>query len=126
MILGSLSSYSQYPTVKTIGKDTVVIMTVKQGQEINETFSVLKDSIGRLNNSLTETSSELFLVKNKSLKLDSTLKVTSNSLLVSEEEIKRLNTLIKKNESSYWQEKRTWAGWMFFSFMVTVLVGALK
>ena len=125
-MLVSLSSYCQYPAIKTIGKDTVVIMTVKQGQEINETFSVLKDSIGRLNNSLTETSSELFLVKNKSLKLDSTLKVTSSSLLISEEEIKRLNSLVKKNESTYWQEKKIWAGWMFFSVVVTVMLGVLK
>ena len=37
-MLVSLSSYSQYPTVKTIGKDTVVIMTVKQGEDINQRF----------------------------------------------------------------------------------------
>jgi len=125
-MLVSLLSYSQYPTVKTIGKDTVVIMTVKQGEDINKTFSVLKDSINILNTNSIKANNELLSAKDKNIKLDSTLQLASNSLLTSENEIKRLNALIKKNESYYWQEKRTWAGWMFFSFMVTVLVGALK
>lgn len=45
MMLASLSSYCQYPLVKTIGKDTVVIMTVKQGEDINKQFNALGDSI---------------------------------------------------------------------------------
>lgn len=48
-MLVSLSSYCQYPTVKTIGKDTVVIMTVKQGQDINNQFTLLNDSLSALN-----------------------------------------------------------------------------
>jgi hypothetical protein len=48
-MLVSLSSYSQYPTVKTIGKDTVVIMTLKQGEDINNQFTLLKDSLSTLN-----------------------------------------------------------------------------
>ena len=48
-MLVSLSSYCQYPTVKTIGKDTVVIMTIKQGEDINNQFTVLKDSLSTLN-----------------------------------------------------------------------------
>ena len=49
LMLVSLSSYCQYPTVKTIGKDTVVIMTVKQGEDINNQFTLLKDSLSTLN-----------------------------------------------------------------------------
>lgn len=48
-MLVSLSSYCQYPTVKTIGKDTVVIMTIKQGEDINNQFTLLKDSLSTLN-----------------------------------------------------------------------------
>ena len=48
-MLVSLSSYSQYPTVKTIGKDTVVIMTLKQGEDINNQFTLLKDSLSTVN-----------------------------------------------------------------------------
>lgn len=50
----SLSSYCQYPTVKTIGKDTVVIMTLKQGEDINNQFTSLKDSLS-IANELTLT-----------------------------------------------------------------------
>lgn len=49
MMLGSLSSYCQYPTIKTIEKDTVVIMTVKQGKDINRRFTMLSDSIQKIN-----------------------------------------------------------------------------
>lgn len=49
MILVGLSSYSQYPTVKTIGKDTVVLMTLKQGEDINKRFVILNDSIKNIN-----------------------------------------------------------------------------
>lgn len=48
-MLVSLSSYCQYPTVKTIGKDTVVIMTLKQGEDINNQFTLLKDSLSTVN-----------------------------------------------------------------------------
>jgi uncharacterized protein (DUF3084 family) len=45
----SLSSYCQYPVVKTIGKDTVVIMTIRQGEDINKQFTLLKDSLSSVN-----------------------------------------------------------------------------
>ena len=45
LITANLSAFCQYPVVKTLGKDTVVIMTLKQGEDINKQFSVLKDSI---------------------------------------------------------------------------------
>ena len=44
--------YCQYPITKKIGEDTVVIMTLKQGEQINKTFnkfgqdlSLTKDSL---------------------------------------------------------------------------------
>lgn len=49
MMLVSLSSFSQYPAVKVIGKDTVVLMTLKQGEDINDQFTLLKDSLSALN-----------------------------------------------------------------------------
>lgn len=48
-------SYAQYPIVKKMGNDSVVIMTTSQGRKINELFEKndkdlvkLKDSIGTL------------------------------------------------------------------------------
>lgn len=54
----SNSSYCQYPMVKKIGNDSVVLMTLKQGDEINNNFRKLKDSISYLQ------------LKNDSLKMD--------------------------------------------------------
>lgn len=41
----SSSLYAQYPIVKKIGNDTVVIMTLKQGEEVNKKFEYLQDSL---------------------------------------------------------------------------------
>jgi len=48
-MLGSLISYSQsYPIAKTIGNDSVVIITVKQAENINSTHTKLTDSLKNL------------------------------------------------------------------------------
>ena len=41
-------SQSQYPTVKKIGNDSVLIITLKQGDQMNKKFSSLSDSIKTL------------------------------------------------------------------------------
>ena|GEM_PF-2590308 len=41
----SNSTYSQYPQVKKIGNDSIVLITLKQGNDINKQFSVLRDTI---------------------------------------------------------------------------------
>lgn len=45
-------SYSQYPVVKKIGNDSIVLITLKQGNEINNQFSRMNDSIKKLNTSI--------------------------------------------------------------------------
>jgi len=48
-MLVSLISYSQsYPIAKTIGKDSVVIITTKQAEDINASHNKLTDSIKAL------------------------------------------------------------------------------
>ena len=53
LIAGAISSYCQYPISKVIGKDTVVIMTVKQANEINILFKSYGNTIDLLKDSLT-------------------------------------------------------------------------
>ena len=48
LIILSLSSLAQYPAVKKIGKDSVVIITLEQGNQINKKFVILEDSIKSL------------------------------------------------------------------------------
>jgi len=52
MILVVSSSYSQYPIIKKIGNDSLILMTLKQGDDINKSFiqsqkklDSLKDSV---------------------------------------------------------------------------------
>lgn len=61
MILLSVSSYSQYPIIKKIKDDSVVIMTVKQGNEINALYLRYNETIDSL--------------KNKTIKDDSILNI---------------------------------------------------
>lgn len=45
LLVTSNSLYAQYPVVKKIGNDTLVLMTLKQGQEVNKKFEILQDSL---------------------------------------------------------------------------------
>lgn len=48
LTLGALSGFSQlntYPKTKKIGQDSVVIITIKQADEINNAFRTYRDSI---------------------------------------------------------------------------------
>jgi hypothetical protein len=72
-MLVSLSSYCQYPTVKTIGKDTVVIMTVKQGEDINNQFTLLKDSLSTLNQTTLTLRNQLASMGTKNIQLSTNL-----------------------------------------------------
>ena len=126
MILANLSSYCQYPVTKTIGKDTVVIMTVKQAEEINRKFLDLRDSISSLGKTVTTSKVEIDSLKTEKQKLDSNLVFTSEKLFNSDKKVEELNIFVKDKDRDYWKEKRTWAGWMFLSFLTTVGVALLN
>ena len=66
MILVSVSSFSQYPQIKKIKDDSVVIMTIDQGKEINALYIGYNKTIDSL--------------KNKSIKDDSLLNVYTNKV----------------------------------------------
>lgn len=55
MITGLGSLYAQYPVLKKIGKDSVILISVKQGQEINKQFDKSKAEISALKDSLAKT-----------------------------------------------------------------------
>jgi uncharacterized coiled-coil DUF342 family protein len=58
MILIANLSYSQYPIIKKIGEDSVVLITIKQGEDINKKFIENKKKLDLLKDSV-------FLEKNK-------------------------------------------------------------
>lgn len=59
MLLISNSTYSQYPQVKKIGSDSIVLITLKQGNEINKQFGLLKDTINVLKANSSKLQEEL-------------------------------------------------------------------
>jgi len=91
MMLASLLSYSQYPTTKVINGETVVIMTVQQGENINNKFVGLKKDIDSLNTTLTNTKRDLNFS-------DRQLKILQNELKYINDTIRSKNELIKYYE----------------------------
>ena len=65
MILQSVSSYSQYPLIKKIKDDSVVIMTVKQGNEINALYLRYNQAIDSLTNKTIKDDSILNIYSTK-------------------------------------------------------------
>jgi len=84
MIMVSHLSWSQYPLIKKLGKDEVVIMTVKQGEDINNKFSLLKDSISKVKTKLTSVQNSLTdsirAINRERDRLTTELRITKNDL----------------------------------------------
>lgn len=97
-MLVSHLSYSQYPTVKTIGKDTVVIMTLKQGEDINNQFTILKDSLLQLNETTLMLRKQMSSMGVRNIQL-------STNLSKSKDEIGVLNTTVDLYKLKYEESK---------------------
>jgi len=112
-ILVASSSYSQYPIIKKIGKDSLILMTLKQGDDINKSFSEYRKKLDLLNDSVAA----------KVLLIDS-LNIEFNKLDKKREEYKlryeeRLNMPMVKYQ--YQSD-----GWEFAQKMVLVGVIVLQ
>ena len=114
MMLVSLSTFAQYPTIKKIKGQQVVIMTVKQAEAINNKFQALEDSIAQLNSELNGCGTSLNFTQDK-------LENTQSQLVIKDEIIentnKRLQLEIKRQDKLEWNDK-------FARKRVTLGVGA--
>jgi hypothetical protein len=114
-ILGFHTTYSQYPIIKKIKQDSVIILTVKQGEQINNLYKRYNDTIGLLKDSLGI----------KTYKYDSVF----NKLLIQKDSIsfyKGRSTGIKQIGveeiiSKIEREKEVNRMWLFFLFAGTIL-----
>jgi hypothetical protein len=52
-ILVASSSYSQYPIIKKIGDDSLILMTLKQGNDINKSFIQTQKKLDSLKDSVS-------------------------------------------------------------------------
>jgi hypothetical protein len=73
MILGLNISYCQYPIIKKIKEDTVVILTLNQSEQINKLYLNYNDTIVKLKIALIKKTDSL---NNKQAKYDSLLFTT--------------------------------------------------
>lgn len=73
MILLPNLSYSQYPIIKKIGNDSIVLMTLKQGESINKKFADDKTKLLLLQDSVKLEKIRVDSLKNKYDSLNSEL-----------------------------------------------------
>lgn len=103
-MLGSLSTFAQYPVIKKINGKDVVIMTVKQAEAINDKFQALEDSIASLNNNYNGAVTSLNFTQNK-------VEVLTDSIYCAQDSIVKTNVLyqqeVKKIDNLTFIDKRT-------------------
>jgi uncharacterized coiled-coil DUF342 family protein len=73
MILLTNLSYSQYPIIKKIGEDSVVLITIKQGEDINKKFIENKKKLDLLKDSVFVEKNKVDSLRNKYDSLNSEL-----------------------------------------------------
>lgn len=68
MILASNSTFCQYPIIKKIGNDSLILMTIKQGDDINAKFALNRARLDSLKDSIKV---HKYLVDSLKIKYDS-------------------------------------------------------
>ena len=105
-MVSSNSTRPPYPMTKIIGDDTVVIMTLQQGKDMNKQFILLKENIKSLTKSLdTSNSFNTFLLQynkevtqsNKNLEQKVVDLTELNNTLIRKVEFDQLKTELLKN-----------------------------
>lgn len=82
MMLVSVLTFSQYPTTKIINGESVVIMTLKQGQDINTKFTKLNSEIQELSKEVSNSRVEQRYLENKITRMNKEHQLTRDSLLL--------------------------------------------
>ena len=83
--------------VKTIGKDTVVIITVKQGEDINNQFKSMNDTIQALRQ---KTSFLNVKMTEQKQSLDSQLVMKTDQLTLSKKEYEKVKAQVWRDEKA--------------------------
>lgn len=86
MMLVSVLSFCQYPTTKVINGEPVVIMTLKQGQDINYKFKQLGSEIKDLENEVRKNNVDLRDMETRFIRLNRDFQFTRDSLVVAKYE----------------------------------------
>jgi len=107
MIMVNLTAVCQYPQIKKIGKDSVVIMKVTQAEDINKRFLSMRDSINYINLSIEALINKhnLLVIQSK----DSIDKLNKKNILLGGEAnwYKKEYYEVERNTNKYLSEVNT-------------------
>lgn len=127
LIVLTNSTYAQYPIVKKIGKDSVVIMTTTQGRKINELFEQNDKDIIRLKDSVDSLKTKYVY----STKVIDSLRVMRDTIRVKNDSLYKMyldmkwrrdtNLIIYKKEQKIWTRDVRYTQWFIAAFMVFVM-----
>jgi hypothetical protein len=113
-ILVVSSSYSQYPIIKKIGKDSLILMTLKQGDDINKSFSQYQKKLDSLKDSVNY---KMFIIDSLNIEFNKLDKRKEEYKLRYEERLNMpINTKYKYHDD----------GWDFAQKMVLIGVIVLQ
>ena len=107
LMLVSLTTFAQYPTVKTIKGQQVVIMTVPQAEQIDIRFGKLEDSIAALHSKLKTKITEIKVVDTKREVTNDSLQIFKANLVTANISIDSLKRETKRIEKLEFIERRT-------------------
>lgn len=119
-------TYSQYPQVKKIGNDSVVLITLKQGNDINKQFTVLNDSIKGLNRQIEITKFDFNKYKVEADNKYNQLSFRYRAELDSLKYINKQNKIIYNKHEDWWNKDRQhYVGLSLVLIFATVFFAAL-
>ena len=107
LMLVSLTTFAQYPTIKTIKGEQVVIMTVPQAEHIDIKFGKLEDSIAMLNSKLQIKTQEAKVIDTKRIVTNDSLQIFKANLITANIAIDSLKRETKRIEKLEFIERRT-------------------
>jgi hypothetical protein len=106
-MVASLTVFAQYPTTKKIKGTQVVIMTVPQAEQIDNQFTLLNDSITKLNKKIGWKVHEVKVADNQRQKTFDSLQIFRVNLLTANTTIDSLTNQMRRIEKLEFIEKRT-------------------
>jgi peptidoglycan hydrolase CwlO-like protein len=113
-ILVASLSYSQYPIIKKIGKDSLILMTLKQGDDINKSFTQYQKKLDSLKDSVNYKRFTIDSLNTEFDKLDK--KIEEYKLRYEERLNMQINTKYQYHDD----------GWDFAQKMVLIAVIVLQ
>jgi hypothetical protein len=118
-MLVSLISYCQYPTAKTIGKDSVVIITTKQAEKINKVHTKMLDSIIIIRGELYDLSYYKLESIDKVSDLENRVDVYKAHIEIKDREIQTLKTIKTKKRDPILVTMLLLIGWTLYTGIQT-------